>query len=681
MSQTNQYLQELQAVRQTVQQPTVSSGQQQTVANKPYFTLSEIPTKNKLRIIDNFSPKYNYIVEGDKIYYSLKGRDYWVDISGNQKARQNLLQFLSDKYDFKGYEDGEKESYLKLMGREQPKAPTEYKWPELPKIEGLPELKKEIPTTAVDATRVAPQVYKKPSGVDAIETEDSWLVEKLKLVPEYIKRKKSLWFPDGEAEDEDPQGTVKVDPIDVTGAVIRASQSTPLGDTVRIDNRKYVLPESTVIGDYEWGFRNRKDYAPIQNTPGGHITTFHPFVLKQNYGRSPAESETFLGVSPQGSFKAGSFSAFQDGDYLTKVFSNDLVGFKLDASGNIEYKKSQGRFVSPTVIFRLPDGSYKEKTWNTFLTYGKTPQARASRITGASGGKVIFQVGDNDFRLVSGSIGQIYNEFERLKREYNLPYIKAYTLDNGSFNYALKTYDQNLTSSDLKQWDGKNNGGGNFLYIKGVKTQPAQFTSDTVWTPNIRTAESDSYKKGHPLQNEVKGVVLHHTAFTDPSGAAALKHMTNPKTEASAHVLIGYDGKRTVMATPEQVTFHAGQSMFGGRTNVNDFMVGIEFQGDTGKKPLTDQQIQSAVEYLKPIILKYRIPLSSIVTHENVRDAYNEYAAKNGMKKADRKVDINPYNYQRIIEALLKEVYYIPQSNKFGGRLNYLNLMNNGMVR
>ena len=37
------------------------------------------------------------------------------------------------------------------------------------------------------------------------------------------------------------------------------------------------------------------------------------------------------------------------------------------------------------------------------------------------------------------------------------------------------------------------------LYIKGVKSQPSQFVSDTVWTPNIRTTESDSYKKGHPL--------------------------------------------------------------------------------------------------------------------------------------------------------------------------------------
>lgn len=40
--------------------------------------LSEIPSKGKLKIIDNFTlngrpANFNYIVEGDKIYYSRKG--------------------------------------------------------------------------------------------------------------------------------------------------------------------------------------------------------------------------------------------------------------------------------------------------------------------------------------------------------------------------------------------------------------------------------------------------------------------------------------------------------------------------------------------------------------------------------------------------------------------------------
>lgn len=114
MSQTNKYVQELQNVKKTLTTSDSTPVQTQTTAHKPYFTLSEIPTKNKLQIIDNYSPKYNYIVEGDKIYYSIKGRDYWVDISSNSTARKNLLEFLSKNYDFKGYEDGEKEYIIYL---------------------------------------------------------------------------------------------------------------------------------------------------------------------------------------------------------------------------------------------------------------------------------------------------------------------------------------------------------------------------------------------------------------------------------------------------------------------------------------------------------------------------------------------------------------------------------------
>lgn len=78
---------------------------------KTVYKLSQIPTKNKISIINNYSPRFNYIVEDDKIYYSQKGKDYWVDISENTYARTNLLKFLNDKYKFKGYEDREKEIY------------------------------------------------------------------------------------------------------------------------------------------------------------------------------------------------------------------------------------------------------------------------------------------------------------------------------------------------------------------------------------------------------------------------------------------------------------------------------------------------------------------------------------------------------------------------------------------
>ena len=87
-------------------------------------------------------------------------------------------------------------------------------------------------------------------------------------------------------------------------------------------------------------------------------------------------------------------------------------------------------------------------------------------------------------------------------------------------------------------------------------------------------------------------------------------------------------------------------------------MLGIEFQGDTNKKDLTEQQIQSAVEYLKPIIKKYNISLENITTHEKVRSLYNDFAKKQKIKTAPNKPDINQKNYEKIVQELLKQVYY-----------------------
>jgi AmpD protein len=102
----------------------------------------------------------------------------------------------------------------------------------------------------------------------------------------------------------------------------------------------------------------------------------------------------------------------------------------------------------------------------------------------------------------------------------------------------------------------------------------------------------------------------------EPDLTNVINYLRNPKNQASSHVVIGYDGTRKVLANPTDVTFHAGASVWNNRDNVNDFMLGIEFQGDTNRKDLTEDQIKSAVEYLKPIIKKHNISLENITTHE-----------------------------------------------------------------
>ncbi|MBR6283140.1 MAG: N-acetylmuramoyl-L-alanine amidase [Muribaculaceae bacterium] len=153
-------------------------------------------------------------------------------------------------------------------------------------------------------------------------------------------------------------------------------------------------------------------------------------------------------------------------------------------------------------------------------------------------------------------------------------------------------------------------------------------------------------------KNRVQGVVLHHTACGNAHKAIG-KLRYDENSSVSCHVVIDRDGTRYVLASPDQKTHHAGYSMLHGKPWCNNFTIGIEFQSvDTNRQPLTDQQIESAIDYLLPIIKKYKIPLNNIVTHEQVR---NEWL-KHHPDRTDvpTKVDVCQTDHQRFMTALKK---------------------------
>ena len=145
----------------------------------------------------------------------------------------------------------------------------------------------------------------------------------------------------------------------------------------------------------------------------------------------------------------------------------------------------------------------------------------------------------------------------------------------------------------------------------------------------------------------MQGVILHHTA--EPTIEKSLAVLTSKTKKVGTHVVIDTDGTRYVMASPEIVTFHAGLSVLDGKEGCNSFTIGIEFQGNTLETPLTENQIQSAIEYLRPLITKYKIPIKNIVTHEMVRQAYKRKYPK---KRCSGKVDITQTEYKRFMNAL-----------------------------
>lgn len=147
--------------------------------------------------------------------------------------------------------------------------------------------------------------------------------------------------------------------------------------------------------------------------------------------------------------------------------------------------------------------------------------------------------------------------------------------------------------------------------------------------------------------NSVEGVILHHTA--EPTIEKSLGVLTSRQKKVGTHCVIDTDGTRYIMCAPTVVTFHAGYSILDGKEGCNRFSIGIEFQGNTLEKPLTEAQINSAIEYLLPLIKKYKIPISHIVSHKMVREAYKK---KYPNKRCSGKVDITDIEYNRFMKKL-----------------------------
>ncbi len=125
--------------------------------------------------------------------------------------------------------------------------------------------------------------------------------------------------------------------------------------------------------------------------------------------------------------------------------------------------------------------------------------------------------------------------------------------------------------------------------------------------------------------NVAIGLILHHTAGNAPG---CVDWLCDPKSQASAHVVICKDGTRHELADDKEITWHAGRSAWPAdgtalagrseRNTVNGFCLGVEFEGDTNAAPLTPAQVLSFLEWLTPRWKAHRWTLDRITDHRTV---------------------------------------------------------------
>ena len=145
-----------------------------------------------------------------------------------------------------------------------------------------------------------------------------------------------------------------------------------------------------------------------------------------------------------------------------------------------------------------------------------------------------------------------------------------------------------------------------------------QFPEREILSPNFTRRPNDRLH-----------LVLHHCggwARTGDPNTGTLSWCLNPASGVSYHVLIAWDGTRTILV-PEQYRAHqAGRSSWRGRPNCNEYTIGLAWGGDTvsgARRPdnsplLTAPELQSGIEWIIPRMRHYGWTLDDIITHAQI---------------------------------------------------------------
>ncbi len=123
---------------------------------------------------------------------------------------------------------------------------------------------------------------------------------------------------------------------------------------------------------------------------------------------------------------------------------------------------------------------------------------------------------------------------------------------------------------------------------------------------------SNSYRswrnKERPVRKSTSLIILHTTETTSP---AALKKL---RDNGECHYYVALDGLVYRVIDHRRVAFHAGRSMWNGRTNVDNFSVGIEVSG-YHNKPLTSAQYRAVAELVGELKYIYKVTDRNVLSH------------------------------------------------------------------
>jgi hypothetical protein len=177
-----------------------------------------------------------------------------------------------------------------------------------------------------------------------------------------------------------------------------------------------------------------------------------------------------------------------------------------------------------------------------------------------------------------------------------------------------------------------------------ITTKPS--TTNTTNTKNNfpEVAKISKQTSGQYAQKITpSAIILHHTSggyLGSVNWTSRVYDEKGRRLYASYHCIIARDGRRTITNEDTNRAYHAGASNFKGRTNLNMWSLGVAWEKDTYDEPLSNEAIESALEYILPRMKKWNITPDWVSDHRTV-------ATPKG-----RKSDIAPKEFEKFMKIL-----------------------------
>ena len=119
--------------------------------------------------------------------------------------------------------------------------------------------------------------------------------------------------------------------------------------------------------------------------------------------------------------------------------------------------------------------------------------------------------------------------------------------------------------------------------------------------------------------NQIKFLIFHYTGMRTEN--AAIKRLTDIKSEVSSHYFIKQNGQVITLVPELYIAWHAGRSKWKKHESLNKNSIGIEITNpghSFGYKKFPKQQIFSLIKLTKFLISKYQINKKNILGHSDI---------------------------------------------------------------